>query len=119
MSDAPATPTPAPGAAADLGTPASTAEQAAPSTAEQAVARIAALRADPAWVKLHLSGDAGTRTELAHLHELAYKPTPGSITVGGPTLEAQRALMADHLGTSGVSPRSGPKKCALQQPGLA
>jgi hypothetical protein len=72
----------------------------APSTpAEQAVAKIAALKADPDFVKRHLGGDHETRAELARLHEIAYTPAEGSITVGGPSIEAQRSEQADHLGT--------------------
>ena len=67
--------------------------------ADQARARIAELKADPSFVKRHLSGDHETREHLARLHEFAYAPAPGSITMGGPTPEAQRAEQADHLGT--------------------
>jgi hypothetical protein len=80
------------GAAADLMLP-----PAMP--ADQARARIAELKSDPAFVKRHLSGDNETREHLARLHEFAFAPAPGSITVGGPTPEAQRAEQADHLGT--------------------
>jgi hypothetical protein len=67
--------------------------------AEQARTQIESLKQDASWVKRHLSGDHETRNELARLHELAYAPAQGSITMGGPTPEAQRAEMADHLGT--------------------
>jgi hypothetical protein len=66
--------------------------------ADKARAQIAELKANPEWVKRHLGGDHTTRAELARLHEIAFTPEPGSITMGGPTPEAQRAEMADHLG---------------------
>jgi hypothetical protein len=81
-------PSPAPGAAADL----------VPTPADQARAQIEALKADPAWVQKHLAGSHETKAELARLHEIAYAPAQGSIRVGGPTPEAQRAEQADHLG---------------------
>jgi hypothetical protein len=88
VTDAPA------GAVVDLGLP-------LPETmpADQARARIAELKSDSAFIKKHLSGDHSTRETLARLHEFAYAPAPGSVTMGGPTVEAQRAEQADHLGT--------------------
>jgi hypothetical protein len=67
--------------------------------ADQAQAQIAELKADPEFVKRHLSGSHETREQLAKLHELAFKPAPGSIMFGGPTIEAQREESAAHLGT--------------------
>lgn len=86
------TETPAAGAAADL--------MPLPTTAADAArAQIAELKANPEWVKRHFDGDLATREEMARLHEIAFTPTPGSIMMGGPTPEEQRAEMADHLGT--------------------
>lgn len=80
------------GAAADL--------MPGPTTpADTARAKIAELKADPDFVKRHLSGDLNTREELTRLHELAYTPAEGSISMGGPTPAAVRAEMADHLST--------------------
>lgn len=91
MTDAAAVTDVGPGAAADLMAPAS--------PAEQARSQIEALKANPEWVKRHLSGDHETRHELARLHEIASQPIPGSIIMGGPSPEAQRAETADHLST--------------------
>ena len=88
MTDAPV----AQGAAADLELPATM-------PADVARARIAEAKANPDFVKRHLSGDHSTREYLSRLHEFAWAPPPGSITMGGPTPEAQRAEQADHLGT--------------------
>lgn len=82
------------GAAVDLSLPSPPAMPA-----DQARARIAELKANPDFVKRHLGGDHATREELARLHEFAYAPAQGSISMGGPTPEAQRAEQAEHLGT--------------------
>jgi hypothetical protein len=89
---------PAAGAAADL-TP-------LPPTmpADQAQAKIAELKANPDWVKEHLSGSHKTREEMARLHEFACQPAPGSIISGVPSLQAQRDEIANHLAaTTGLS----------------
>jgi hypothetical protein len=67
--------------------------------ADQARAKIAELTQNPDWVKRHLSGDHETKTELARLHEIAFRPAPGSIISGAPSIEAQREETAAHLGT--------------------
>jgi len=79
------------GAAADLATPAT--------PAEQAVARIAELKADPDFVKRHIDGDHETKAELARLHEIAFLPSMGSIISGAPSHEEQWAETAAHLST--------------------
>src|SRR5579872_965527 len=57
--------------------------------ADQARARIEALKADPEWVKRHVGGSIETKNELARLMEIAHAPAAGSITLGGPSQEAQ------------------------------
>lgn len=69
--------------------------------ADEAVAKIAALKADPSWVQKHLSGDHETAAELRQLHELAFSPAPSSIISGAPTVEAQWAETAAHLALAG------------------
>jgi hypothetical protein len=81
------------GAAADLATPLT--------PAEQAVARIAELKSDPDFVKRHVDGSHETRAELQKLHELAYQPTANSIISGAPTDEQQWGEVADHLSLAG------------------
>jgi hypothetical protein len=87
MTDAPQ------GAAADLATPLT--------PAEQAVARIAELKADPDFVKRHVDGDHQTKAELARLHEIAFQPTANSIISGAPSHEQQWGEVADHLSLAG------------------
>jgi len=67
--------------------------------ADEARARIEELKADPNFVKRHLSGDHETKAHLETLHQIAFEPAPGSVMIGGPTLEAQREATAAHLGT--------------------
>lgn len=82
--------TPAPGAAADL--------LSGPATpAQQAMARIAELKNDAAYIKRHVNGDHETAAEFRRLHEIAFQPAPGSVISGAPTPEAQRIETAEHL----------------------
>jgi hypothetical protein len=112
--------------ATDLGLPASAVPYVAPALIPPdhraaAEARIAALKADPAWIAKHLSGSHETKEELRLLHEQAYSPPAGMVSHGGPTLEAQRNAEADSLANnSTVSPavideiRSGRPVSALE-----
>jgi hypothetical protein len=65
------------------------------------MAQIAALKADPEWVKRHCAGDHETADQMRQLHERAYAPTPGVTQYSGPTIEQQRSQMANHYADLG------------------
>jgi outer membrane biogenesis lipoprotein LolB len=87
-------------ATADLGIVAG-----APTTAEQAQARIEQLKAgaDPDWLKRHVDGSLETRNELERLHEIIHRQPAGAV-VTDPTVEQARSETADHLSATADLP---------------
>jgi hypothetical protein len=82
-------------AAADLGIPGASPDAAAAHT------ELEALKANPEWVKRHLSGDHTTKAEVEKLVERMHARPAGSVQVGAASLQEQRNEVADFLAETG------------------
>jgi hypothetical protein len=82
-----------------VGTSAATSPADANRTA--ASAQLERLKADPEFVKRHLSGDHATKAEIEKLCTIIAAPREGTTLQGGPTAEAQRADAADFMAANG------------------
>jgi hypothetical protein len=69
-----------------------------------AAAELERLKGDSEWTRRHLAGDHTTKADVARLASIIAAPRAGTTLHGGPTIEAQRAEMADYVEAQGLSP---------------